>query len=514
MKIIRKQQASNHPGIAIPKNEEGNSWKLLVVDDEPDIRAITRLGLRNFQFMGRSIQFIEADCAESAKQLLEEENNIAAALIDVVMESDDAGLKLIDYIRNDRDNRMIRLIVRTGQPGAAPEREVVDRYDIDDYKDKTELTEQKLYTTVRTALKGYHDLCVIEGNRQGLSKILDSTPKLYHHHSLHQFFDGVLTQLIGLCGLGGSGLITTVIGGAIISSKDDDANAIATIQSCQGSFANNNEEQKEILEQCKKLLLYGVPVENTPDNIHIFPLEFNKQQLGLICLDYSAPLSKEDQDLVHIMVNQSASALKTLLLHSDLRTSYQETVNMLAVAAEFRDKDTGEHINRVQHSTIKVAERLGLSNKEAKSYGFSSLLHDIGKVAIPDAILQKPDKLTHNEFEVMKQHTQIGLEILEMSSSYKLASQITQSHHERWDGNGYPDGLKGEEIPLAARIVAVTDVFDALTNNRIYKPAWSEEDALDELKRGAGSQFDPAVVDAFTAIHAEGLLSPPDHCQH
>ena len=148
------------------------TWKLLVVDDEPDVRRLTAMNLRGFEFLGRPLQLLEAGSVTEAKALLEQHPDIAVALVDVVMETDDAGLRLVEHIRKDRGNAIMRLVIRTGQPGTAPELYVIDNYDIDDYRDKTELTAQKLYATVRLALKSYRDLQTIELNRAGLSRIL------------------------------------------------------------------------------------------------------------------------------------------------------------------------------------------------------------------------------------------------------------------------------------------------------------------------------------------------------
>lgn len=189
-------------------------WKVLVVDDEPDVLSLTRLNLKNFRFANRELEIFEAASAEEAKSLLARHGDIAVALIDVVMESDDAGFKLVEYIRNELGNALLRIVIRTGQPGIAPERHVIDHYDIDDYKDKTELTAQRLYTTVRTAIKAYRDLKIIELNRRGLSRVLEATPDIYRitATSLSGFFQGVLTQVIGLCRLDESSFISTIEG--------------------------------------------------------------------------------------------------------------------------------------------------------------------------------------------------------------------------------------------------------------------------------------------------------------
>ncbi|MDA8255985.1 MAG: hypothetical protein M0Z99_10185 [Betaproteobacteria bacterium] len=165
MKIVRKLPNADKPHLAKPRVMP---WKLLVVDDEPDVRQLTALNLRGFEFAGRPLVLIDAGSAAEARQALHDQPDIALALIDVVMETDDAGLKLVAFIRQELGNAMVRLVIRTGQPGMAPERYVIDNFDIDDYKDKTELTAQKLYTTVRSALKSYRDLETIEINRNGL----------------------------------------------------------------------------------------------------------------------------------------------------------------------------------------------------------------------------------------------------------------------------------------------------------------------------------------------------------
>ncbi len=505
MKVIHNTADQQRSADTAPECSVLSPWKILLVDDEPDILAVTRLALKNFKFLGRTLHFLEAQSAAEARRVLQQENEIAIALIDVVMESDDAGLELVNHIRNDLNNSLIRLIIRTGQPGAAPERGVVDRYDIDDYKEKTELTAMKLYTTVRTALKSYHDLVVINDNRRGLEKILDASPELYHPNSLQEFFDGVLTQIISLCNLGHHSCIAIVNDGAIVSSKNEEV----TIQSSRGHFADpNSTTHQKILQECTKALLSGDEPENLPSNIDYIPLRIDNHQLGFVCIEHVEKLNHMDRHLVHIMINQSASALRSINLYEDLTSANHQAMKMLAIAAEFRDKETGDHIGRIQHSTYRTALKLGLSEEEAEEYGLASILHDIGKIALPDAILQKPGKLTEEEFDIIKRHTTFGVGILDNSDWLELAKRIAYSHHERWDGSGYPLGLKGEEINLAARIVAVVDVYDALTHKRVYKAAWSQQQALDELRNSSGVHFDPMVVKAFIELIENGELYP------
>jgi putative two-component system response regulator len=177
-------------------------------------------------------------------------------------------------------------------------------------------------------------------------------------------------------------------------------------------------------------------------------------------------------------------------------------IRRLALAAEYRDDDTFEHTERVGALAAAVAEELGLDVEDIEVLRLAAPLHDVGKIGIPDAILLKPGKLTPEEYDVMKTHTVLGARLLTGSGApvLELGCRIAETHHERWDGNGYPNALGGEEIPLAGRIVAVADVFDALTHERPYKDAWPEEDALAEIAQGAGGQFDPLVVAAFLAV--------------
>ena len=178
-----------------------------------------------------------------------------------------------------------------------------------------------------------------------------------------------------------------------------------------------------------------------------------------------------------------------------------EMLARLAGAAEFRDDETGLHTRRVGDLSVAIAERMGVPELDVGLIRLAAPLHDVGKIAVPDAILSKPGKLTDAEFEQMKTHATVGGQMLTGSAFalLEVAEEIALTHHERWDGSGYPAGLAGEEIPIAGRIVAVADVFDALTHMRPYKTAWSRADAVAEILSHSGHHFDPSVVDAFVA---------------
>ena len=179
----------------------------------------------------------------------------------------------------------------------------------------------------------------------------------------------------------------------------------------------------------------------------------------------------------------------------------EELVMRLSKAAEFRDPETGAHIERMARFSALIARRMGWSAENVERLELAAPMHDVGKVGIPDMILLKPDRLTPSEFAIMKQHAQFGWEILKNSPSrlVRLAAEIAQSHHEKYDGTGYPAGLAGDAIPIEGRIVAVADVYDALTSTRPYKQAWSPEKAVELLKEQSGKHFDPVCVEAFLA---------------
>ncbi len=187
--------------------------------------------------------------------------------------------------------------------------------------------------------------------------------------------------------------------------------------------------------------------------------------------------------------------------HRELRESYLDTIKRLAVAAEYRDEETGDHIHRISRYCALISEELGLPAQMIQNIRYASPMHDIGKIGIPDRILLKEGKLTPEEFEIMKTHTTIGASILANSNAeiLQFAERIAISHHERWDGGGYPMGVAGDKIPITGRIVGLADVFDALTSERPYKEPYPLDVALEMIRRGAGGHFDPEVAKAFLA---------------
>ena len=195
----------------------------------------------------------------------------------------------------------------------------------------------------------------------------------------------------------------------------------------------------------------------------------------------------------------------------ELEHSQLEMLVRLARAAEYRDDDTGQHTWRVAHVSGVIAQEMGMPRDRVEMLLRAARLHDVGKITIPDGILMKPGKLTPEEYAVVKRHAEAGAELLSGSRSplIRLAEQIALTHHERWDGTGYPRGMAGDNIPLESRILAVADAFDALTHDSSHRKAVSGDEAAQEIGRNAGTQFDPAVVAAFQRVFVQGLLVIP-----
>ncbi|MGC2854440.1 HD-GYP domain-containing protein [Novispirillum sp. DQ9] len=358
------------PAVSRPDDVQGDPWLLLVVDDEEQVHAVTQLALDGVSFLGRPVHLLSAYSAAEASAILQTEAEVALVLLDVVMETETAGLSLVRWIRRELGNTDIRIILRTAHPGHAPERRVILDYDINDYKTKTELTSERLFSTVVAGLRSYQQVRTVN-------------------------------RLLG-----------------------------------------------------------------------------------------------------------------------DVKVAQRATVFALADLAEHRDTDTGAHIRRVHDLSFAVAEALRtrghytdiLDDAFLEAIGLASTLHDVGKVSVPDHILRKPGRLDDHEWAVMKTHTVAGGNILARSAALlggqgylAMGADIARHHHERFDGGGYPDGLSGQEIPLAARITAVADVYDALISARPYKEAWTAERALAVMREEAGRHFDPLVLNAFLDIMANRL---------
>lgn len=242
---------------------------------------------------------------------------------------------------------------------------------------------------------------------------------------------------------------------------------------------------------------------------HAVPLETRGKILGVLETFDMMQIHRDSEwnDFLQMLAAQASLAIDVALMIDNLRDSnrkiseaYDQTLEVLAGTLEMRDIDTEEHSRRVTDLTVRLAEKMGASEEEIENMYRGALLHDIGKISIPDSVLLKEGPLSEDEWKVMKTHPTTAYEVLSQVEYLRPSLDIPYCHHERWNGSGYPRGLKGEEIPLAARIFAVVDVYDALTSDRPYRKAWSKEKTVEYLLENSGKLFDPAVIEKFLEI--------------
>lgn len=481
-------------------------WNVLVVDDEPDIHHVTKLALSNIDFLKRPLNILSCYSGSEALNLLASRDDIALVLLDVVMETEDAGLNVARDIREKLHNHHVRIILRTGQPGVAPERHVIENYDINDYKAKTELTRDKLYTAVLGTLRSYNDIMLIEhqrrqldANRRGLIKVVDASTTIFKQQSVLKFAQGVLEQLQALLFFEQDALYVVVSGGIAALSDSDNIKVMYATGGYQ-TLCGQSLSDTDLLRLRPSIdeALKNRQSVYAPDHFVGF-FQAPHGALNLLIIDGPVALSHPDADLIDLFCKNVAIAYENLMLNKEIEDTQRSIIYQLSEVIENRSKDTGKHIHRMAEFSYALAIELGLDEEEAEIIRTASPLHDIGKVGIPDMVLNKPGALDEQERAVMDTHAQLGYDMLKESKPriLKMAAIIAHQHHEKWDGSGYPRKLKGEDIHIAGRIIALADVYDALAHSRCYKPPWPREKVLETIKAGSGSHFDPAVVDAF-----------------
>lgn len=481
--------------------KEPTPWKLLIVDDEQEVHSTTKLVLSDFEFEGAKLEFLHATSGTEAMAILQEHTDIAVVLLDVVMETPTAGLECARAIRQELQNHLVRIVLRTGQPGQAPERQVIMDYDINDYKNKSELTSQKLFTTVYTAIRSYKDMVALDKQRIGLRYIIDASAEFFQQRSIQKLATGVLTQIEALFRLQNSLYLREHnISAAIERGKDHEWR----ILTATGKYTQAIEGDKDLLMDdrinrrvqqvvdAKKSLFFGDCF------IGYFPTQKDHHHI-LYMEDCGNDNWVEVQDLLDIFTNNVGIAFDNIYLNQEIIDTQHELVMRLGEVVESRSKETANHVCRVAEYTHALALAYGLSPEEANIIKLASPMHDIGKIGISDSILLKPGKLTDDEFKIMQSHTTIGQKILAGSKRplLKMAESIAYTHHERWDGKGYPQGIAKEDIPLAGRLTCLADVFDALGSDRVYKTTWSLDDVLAYIQSESGGMFEPKLIEIF-----------------
>ena len=470
-------------------------WKLMIVDDDPEIHQVTRMVLADFNFDGQRLRFLNAHSAAECRNLLPQHRDTAVILLDVVMEEETAGLELVRWIRDELENPLVRIILRTGQPGYAPETRVIREYDINDYKEKTELTSQKLFTAVTAAIRSYRDLRVIEQNRRGLENIIAASATIFEPTSLKVFAEGILTQLTALLKYDDSSLLVQASGLAVSPEGKS-----FTILAGTGDYAADS-PTGPIPDDEERLLRRALAGKSSffDDEFYVGYYRARSGRENLLLLRGNRPLKNIDKNLISIFSANIAVAFDNLDLNLEIEETQKEVIYTLGEIVESRHQETGRHVLRVGKVAEILAQGFGLDEEKTRLIRYAAPMHDVGKIGIPDSILHKPGPLTAEELDLMRSHTEIGYRLLKQNKRTILqaAAAIALYHHEHWNGGGYPKGLKGEEIPPEAQIVGLADVFDALTHPRVYKEAWPLDRVLAYIEDNRERQFSAPLVDVF-----------------
>lgn len=495
-----------------------NSYKVVIADDDEEIHKMTKLVLKGLELDGIRLDFLDTYSGKETLELLAQHPDVAIILLDVVMEEEDSGLMVVKYMRDVMKNNETRIILRTGQPGMAPEEKVIVEYEIDDYKSKTELTVQKLVSTIYVCLRAHRNIRALNRHKEGLHRVINASQDLFKYHSFTEFMNGMLLQVISLYDVDVDSFYVrddknTLDGMALIKIMDS-----AKVLAGTGKYEAMIGEPL-CTEHCHPDLrkLIDMIERSSEDELVIREGDFlgiYKQSTDKLVKNYiilETQVNSDNIDLIKLFLTNFSLAIDNFTLNMNVNETQNEIIYRIGEIVENRCDSTANHLRRVSKISKLLAEKLGFEKEAADSLALASVMHDVGKIGISDAILLKEGKLTVEEFENMKNHTMVGFNIFKNSKLplLNLAALIARYHHERYDGKGYPEGKKGGEIPKECEIVAVADVFDALLSKRCYKEKWPISDVIDYIKANRGTQFAPDVTDILLA-HMDSVLEIVD----
>ncbi|GAL33761.1 response regulator [Vibrio maritimus] len=484
--------SNSKPDIETPGQER--PWRILLVDDEQDVLTVSKMALKGLNFEGGFVEIITAKSAAEAKMQLTQHTDIALAFIDVVMETDDAGLELVRWIRDEKKDSQIRLVLRTGQPGSAPEETVIQKYEINDYKNKTELNAIRLKTSVLTALRAYRDIKIISSNQRKLEQVLSATETILTHSKVNSFLISAYQELSSFLKQN-----NITLGVCIVSNMPYSTPVRKQFHlSSNGSLFEDDSisEVEDMLSQIN--IGDGLkPIVQIEDTHYFHYMRINEFEAVTLVFNFEKPLSNGVKNLLPHFTSNFVLVFENIRAKTEVQEVQQQLMLMLSEAIETRSKETGAHVLRVALICEFIAKKLGLSEKHVEIIKHSAPMHDLGKIGVPERILHKPGALDDEEWSVMKTHPEIGHKLLSKLNYGipQMGAMVSLSHHEKWNGSGYPNGTKGSEIPLEGRLMAIADVVDALGSTRSYKKAWKNEDIVTLIQEQKGHHFDPKIAD-------------------
>ena len=506
--FIFKEESEEDKTLTVAKSHK--KWRILVVDDDDSVHQVTKLVLTDAEIENRQLEIISVYSMEEAKKKLLKDKDFCMAFVDVVMETDHAGLELVQWIREELKNQAIRLVLRTGQAGSAPEARVIKDYDINDYKEKTDFTSNKMITTVYASIRAYRDIMTIQRSLDAFKKLIEATHDLLKKDQLKSFGSAALNHLLSLMNVDSSALYIAR------TQVDFDLHSSSLIIACTGKYVceSNSLESSDISDDVKDKIQQVFINKSHYSDAHCFVgyYQASVNAASVLFIEFEDDNEHFKASLAELFATNVALILESLTKQKEIEKTQKELLFIVGEAVEARSKETGCHVKRVALLCELLASKLGLGEPFVEALRLAAPLHDLGKIAIPEHILHKPGKLVGDEWNIMKTHAQVGGDILQKStvSVSKLAARLAHYHHENWDGTGYPEGLAGQDIPIEARIMAIVDVFDALGSKRCYKEPWSDDKIKDFILSEKNKKFEGVLVDViidnfdeFIAIRAQ-----------
>jgi len=486
------------------KQKELNSnIRILIVDDEPGIIDSLSIILR------RSGYYYEG-CTNPLEAIEKVKTGSFDLMVLDYLMTPIHGDVVVEKIR--QFNSEIYILLLTGHIDLAPPLETIKSLEIQGYCEKSDRFDQ-LQLLIESGIKSITMMRTIKKFRDGLNRILESVPKIYQLQPIGNILEDILVELLPLVSSENAFILV-----------DNIIDADKTKKSIFRGIGKYKTEIDDFMSMLDSKLLEKIGNARitkstvvTPDEI-ILPLmnEYN-DSIGVIYVESSKNTETEISEghkLLEIYASQAASSVNNAFLHSlvnikneelnktyeQLRIRYMDTIEALRQVVDAKDEYTCGHSDRVSYYCVKIGEAFGLSGQELETLRIAGLFHDVGKMGITDDILFKTERLSKQEYDEIKKHPTKGAQILSVISMFKGIVPIVRWHHERIDGTGYPDGLKGEQIPFLARIVSVADAFDAMMSDRHYRSKLDLDSAIQQLQEGAGTQFDPLIVKKFVSM--------------
>ncbi len=475
-----------------------SNYKILVVDDEIGIIDSLSVVLKRSGYDFTGI----VDPVEAIERVRKEHFDLM--ILDYLMYPLH-GDKVVETIREF--NSELYILLLTGHKDLAPPLETIKALDIQGYCEKSDRFDQ-LLLLVESGIKSISQMRTIKKFRDGLNEILQAVPKIYSLQPIDSILEDILSEIMPLVDSENAFILV-----------DDTTDIIAGNKSIFKGIGKYKAEINYFMEMLSPSLMEHIGfarISRQRVNLEggvIFPLinEFH-QTIGVIYVE-SKNLD-EGIKLLEIYTNQAASSINNAFLHSlvnmkndelnktydQLKLRYMDTIEALRQAVDAKDFYTRGHSDRVAYYAVKIGEAAGLAQQEMETLRISGIFHDIGKIGTADDILLKTDKLNEKELQEIQKHPLKGARILSAVSMFKDVVPVVKCHHERVDGTGYPEGMKGEEIPLLARIISVSDAFDAMMSDRLYRTKLNLEEARQQLLNGAGTQFDDRIVKLFLEL--------------